>query len=500
MRAACVCASLLASACATKEAEQPVVADPPAEPAEAALPATTVDGPCAAMLGGAGFVNMPITSASRVIVADITATPSNGVVVGLSRGAAATYGALAAAVRFQNGVIEARDGETYRADALLAYENGTSVDVRIIADLASQTYSVMTTEVVIARGYQMTGGASELDTLATIAANGDAQICGASEAPEVVFQRPGAHSVVADANVISDGATTTRVGANGEIVATYPHGGELAVDASGNVYLARVASTTLTVDALTPSFALRWSRTYDAPSGARATAVAVTAAGDINIVLATAGALSLRSLAADGTPRFVRDLDAAVAVPNVTGFALARAANGSVTVEQFDRDGEPAWSRTWANDVTVDQIASSPAGQVVVGGTYEGTITFGGAAFEQRPPNTAGKVLNAYVVALSPAGQHVFSQRFGEERVTAIATNGTRTVIAADHDVIGPLMTTRYTFDQTGEVLDWREGLAGFGWFGPTYRLALSTSNRVFWSYGPAWPDNFTAWPQLVAY
>lgn len=497
MRAACVCASLLASACTSKEAEEPVTELPAAtEEGEATLPSTTVEGPCATV-DDAGFVNMPMASATRVIVADITATPSSSdVVLGLAAGAAASYGELALALRFKDGVVEVRDGAAYRADAVLAYEHGTSVDVRIIADLASQTYSVMTTEVVIARGYRMTGDVAALDTLASI---GTAQVCGASEAPEVLFQRPGAHSVIADANVISDGETTTRVGANGEIVATYPQGGELASDASGNLYLARVAGSTLAVDSLAPDFTLRWSKTYAAPLGSKPSAVAITSAGDINIVLAGESGLVLRALAADGTPRFTRELDAAVAVPNAIGVALARTATGSITVEQLDRAGDLVWSRTWANDVSVDQIASSAAGQVVISGAYRGTIEFGGATFEPRPQNLAGKILNAYVVALSPTGEHVFSQRFGEERVTAIATNGTRTVIAADHD-IGPLVTTRYTFDHSGELLDWREGLAGFGWFGPTYRLALATSGRVFWSYGPAWPDNFTARPQLVAY
>ncbi|MBA3499151.1 MAG: hypothetical protein H0T65_02185, partial [Deltaproteobacteria bacterium] len=313
------------------------------------------------------------------------------------------------------------------------------------------------------------------------------------------IQRAGAHSDVADANVISDGATTTRVGANGEVVALYPQGGELAVDPSGNLYLARVSDTTLTVDSLSPSFALRWSKTYNAPLGSKPSAVAITSAGDINILLAHNNLLTLRSIAADGAPRFTRDLNAVAAVPNAVGFALARTTNGSVTVEQFDRAGTPVWSRTWANDVTVDQIASSPAGQIVISGTYNRTIDFGGGTFVMHPANAVGNILNAYVVALSPAGQHVFSQRFGEAQVTAIATNDMRTVIAAHH-WIGPLVTTRYTFNQTGDILDWREGLAGFGWFGPTYRLALSSTNRVFWSYGPAWPDNFTAWPQLVAY
>jgi hypothetical protein len=304
---------------------------------------------------------------------------------------------------------------------------------------------------------------------------------------------------VADANLISDGATTTRLGASGEVVAAYAKGGELAVDASGNVIVARVSSSTLTVDSLSPSLALRWSKTYDAPLGSKPSAVAVTSAGDINILLAHNNLLTLRSITADGAPRFMRDLNAVAAVPNAAGFALARTANGSVTVEQFDRAGDPVWSRTWANDVTVDQIASSPAGQIIISGSYTGTIEFGGAEFPMHPANAVGNILNAYVVALSPSGQHVFSQRFGEAQVTAIGANDARTVIAAHH-TIGPLVTTRYTFDQTGEILDWREGLAGFGWFGPTYRLALSSANRVFWSYGPAWPDNFTAWPQLVAY
>jgi hypothetical protein len=498
----CAVASLTLSACAGDGAEQSVPlpgGEPPGEP-EVVVPSKVVEGPCASATAGGGFVNLALATADKVLVADLVATPAGDTVHGLSLGAADSDGDLAAAVRFANGTIEARDGNAYRADAAFAYTEGTSYDVRIIADLASGTYSVMTMQggeegIVLARNYRLSAPVEHLDMLATL---GAATVCVESDAPDVIFQRFGAHSVVADAGLISDGVTTTRIGDRGETIARLPRGGELAVDASGNIYLARVEASTLTVESLTAGFGPRWTRTYAAPFGSQPKAVAVTTRGDIEVLLAGNNMFAMHSIASDGTPRWTRDVVATAVVPNRAGYALARTTESTVTVEQFDHDGNPAWSRTWPNTVDVQQIASSPTGQVIFAGGFTGTIDFGGLAIAAHPPGANG-ALNAYVVALSPTGEHVFSQRINERTVTAIASNGTQTIVAGHH-VIGPLMTTRYTFDQTGEITDWREGLAGFGWFGKTYALALSTSGRVFWSYGPSWPDNFTEWPQLVAY
>jgi hypothetical protein len=497
----CAAAAILVSACAHSGAEQsaPVGEEKPDEP-EVVVPSQVVEGPCASATTGAGFVNLALDTASNVLVADLVATPAGETVHGLSFGAAHRDGDLAAAVRFANGTIEVRDGATFRADAAFAYSEGTSYDVRIIADLASGTYSVMTMRggeegIVLARNYHFAAPVERLDMLATIGAG---TVCVESHAPEVIFQRFGMYSVVADAGLISDGVTTTRVGDRGETVARFSRGGELAVDASGNIYLARVEASTLTVESVTASFGPRWTQTYPAPFGSQPKAVAVTAQGDIEILLAGNNMFAMHSVASDGSPRWSRDVVANAVVPNRAGYALARTTESTITIEQFDRDGNPAWSRTWQNTVDVQQIAASPTGQVIFAGGFTGTIDFGGQEIEAHPAGENGP-LNAYVVALSPTGEHVFSQRFSERTVTAVASNGTQTIVAGHH-VIGPLMTTRYTFEQTGELVDWREGLAGFGWFGKTYGLALSANGRVFWSYGPSWPDNFTEWPQLVAY
>lgn len=498
----CAFASITLSACAGNDAEQsvPPAQEPPTGEPEVVLPSKVVEGPCASATAGAGFVNLALDTASNVLVADLVATPAGETVHGLSLGAADSDGDLVAAVRFASGTIAARDGTTYRADAAFAYSEGTSYDVRIIADLASGTYSVMTMRdgeegIVLARNYQFRAPVERLDMLATL---GEAKVCVESDAPDVIFQRFGTYSVVADAGLISDGVTTTRVGERGETLATLPRGGALAVDGNGNIYLARVDASTLTIESLTAAFALRWTQTYAAPFGSQPTALAVTAQGDIEVLLAGNHMFAMRSVASDGSPRWTRDIVATAVVPNRAGYALARTTESTVTVEQFDRDGNPAWSRTWPNTADVQQIATSPSGGVIFAGGFTGTIDFGGVPIEAHPAGENGP-LNAYVVALSPTGEHVFSQRFNERTVTAIASNGTQTIVAGHH-VIGPLMTTRYTFDATGTITDWREGLAGFGWFGKTYGLALSSSGRVFWSYGPSWPDNFTEWPQLVAY
>lgn len=461
---------------------------------------------CAPVSAGDGFFNAPLASTSGVLVTDIVATPSTMLdgVIGLSQGAADGFGDLAAAFRFTPaGTLDARDAGSYRADNALAYTPGEPYRVRVIADLASHTYAVHAAHdyeaVEIAREHRFRteqAAVAALDNTAHIvdSATGTLDLCDRRTVqPDVIFRRAGVHSVAADAGVISNGTTTQRIGERGEPLATFPRGGEVTADSAGNIYIARVVGTTLSVDSLTPAFALRWTRSF-AASGS-VTALGVTSADDITIVMTS----SVRQLDATGASRWTRDLGpGAFAVPTRAGYAVASTSGASITVSQVDRDANALWSRTWPNDVDIHQLATNPAGQVILGGFFRGTITFGGASFEAYPGNEDGP-RNTFVVALSPEGAHVFSNRMNERYVTAIASNGTQTIVSAHH-YIGPISTTLYTFDAAGTQTGWREGLGNFGWFGRTYRLALSAAGRVFWSSGPTWPDNFTEWPQLVAY
>ena len=475
---------------------------------------STADVPrCGLAAAGDGFVNTPAWSASRVLVTDVIATPSAGdldAVHGVTLGNADAFGDLAANFRFApNGVLDARDADRYRADQTLPYAAGEPQRVRIVADLASRTYSVHVwqaeTPYELARNYRFRNTSiAELDTFASIvdSAHGSVDLCElTASAPEVLFMRPGVHSVVPLANdtaVMSDGTTTTYVGNSGEVVAIAPRGGELAVDAAGNVYVARVTGTSLVVDALSPSLVSRWSRTYPAPDGSRATALAVTATGDVTILLATDdGPVALRHIAADGTPRWSRSIAADAALPTATGFTLVHVSPG-IRVESYAPTGALRWSRAWPFEVSVTAIAASSHGQLVIGGRYDSPVDFGGGTLDVDPGGEGGPQ-NSYVLALSPTGEHVFSQRIPDEHIAAIATANGRTVVAGHH-YFGPIQSTRYTLDETGTIVAWGDGFAGLGWFGRTYRLALGDSGRVYWSYGPTWPDAFTEWPYLVVY
>jgi hypothetical protein len=86
-------------------------------------------------------------------------------------------------------------------------------------------------------------------------------------------------------------------------------------------------------------------------------------------------------------------------------------------VAKLGPDGSHLWSKRFgdaagfqsANDVAVDAL-----GNVIVGGTFSGTVNFGGV-------NLTATASDAFVVKLGPAGTHLWSQRFGGSADQTIA-------------------------------------------------------------------------------
>src|SRR6185503_11346868 len=90
------------------------------------------------------------------------------------------------------------------------------------------------------------------------------------------------------AALISDGATTTRVGAGGQVLASHARGGALATDALGNVFVASVAGNLLSVEKTDASFVSRWTATDTVLPGAEIVAMATDPAGAVSVGLVTA--------------------------------------------------------------------------------------------------------------------------------------------------------------------------------------------------------------------
>ncbi len=88
-------------------------------------------------------------------------------VTGVSNGAASSYGALAAIVRFNpsGSVIDAYDGSGYKADQTVTYQANGTYRVRMEIDIEAKTYSVFVGDVKIANNYAFRTSATRLTHL-----------------------------------------------------------------------------------------------------------------------------------------------------------------------------------------------------------------------------------------------------------------------------------------------------------------------------------------------
>jgi hypothetical protein len=125
-----------------------------------------------------------------------------------------------------------------------------------------------------------------------------------------------------------------------------------------------------------------WSDSYGSTGEQVPTSLAVDASGNIALVGSFDGLLDFGGGALFGTRFFYAKFDAA-------GNHLWSASNGST----FDR----------ATDVAFDS-----AGNVIITGTYQGTIDFGGGTIF-----TSG-LKNVFLAKLDPAGNHIWSYGFGD--------------------------------------------------------------------------------------
>lgn len=469
---------------------------------------------CMVALAGDGFVNAPLPDATALDTVTFSATPSApgiDAVIGLSPGDAARFTDLATAVRFApGGAIDARDGEGYRADRAVPY-SARSVDFRVIADATSHTYSVFQgtwpDAQELARQYRFgsqQSAATHLDRLAVIVdgEHGSVSVCRAAAAPStgVAYSREGAYIVVplaGDDAVISDGATVSRLDARGQVVAQIARAGQVAADASGNVFAASVAGTTLTVDRYDAGLAPSWTASWSVPAGS--TAAAISAAPD-GCVLASAiapadHAVTVTRFSAAGA--FVSQLA-------VTGDALtidgdqpivAWRDGGTLRVTRYDAGGATVWAAAFSGDAQISAMTVDPGHNVVFGGELFTAMDFGGGTLPLR--HTDDGALNAFAVELSPDGEHVFSHRTGYTHVGGIASDGARVLVSGTEQTQFHYWHLQ-AFDATGAAISGPRFDTGFGELGFGGAIAIGPTGRVWWNTDTQWPY-FPRWPYLVA-
>lgn len=476
--------------------------------------ATTADG-CVVASAGDGFISQPVANATVVGTATFRATPSGpGIdgVIGLSAGAPAGFSELAAAVRFSPaGVVDVRDGDTYRADLPQNYSTH-GFDLRMTSDLTSHTYSVFlgATGGELARQYRFRptqAAATHLDHISAIldGPSGSVTLCPGSSAASagLAYSREGSYAVAPlpdDASVISDGATTQRLDPTGKTVAQVADGGEVAVDAQGDVFIASVARTapTLSVRKYDPGLALLWTASAGVPAGAQIQGIAADAVGDVVIGAAATGDGSVTATRFTAGGALAAQLSAPGQAIGVDGDQALVAWNdsGTLRITRYALDGGVVWSRGFTGRATIAQITADPRHQVLFGGELIDAIDFGGGTLPLRS-NPDGSV-DGFFVVLSQAGDHVMSRAVGMSQVASVASNG-------DNIAVSGLLRTQLRhlmllqFGTGGRSFSTGLGVGGINGeeLGSGGRVVVGPSGRLWWNMFSNYPIVF-AFPYLL--
>jgi len=481
---------------------------------------TTGDG-CVRAASGGGFANAPIAGTTGAMIAHFTATPSVAgidAVFGFGRGVIDDYNDYAASIRFwTNGLIEARDGDVYRADVPVRYVPGAAQELWMIVDLPTGTYSVLVSAAgspwdlyEIARGYRfrtqqqvvtaLDHGAAVVDS-----ATGRVEVCSiANTTPRSLsFAREGNYGTLplpGGGALISGDARIQRLDAAGRTIAEIPLSGGMAVDTRGNLYVASGPGGPLTLSSFTSALAPRWTRTYAVEGELRAMGAYST--GEIAVVVGS----QLVEIDPSGSER--RRIDLALPPLSSTkvaiapcSFAIAYERDGSVVVEAHEPSGALRWRRSWSGGLTLDVMASDPSGGVVFAGTFRQTVDFGNGPFEPiEPPDGPGP--NTYLVVLAGDGSLRFSKRLYTMFPRGVATDGNRIAITSELFAQMPYMEVRAFNAGGAQILDWNHNYDTAG-LGRTGAVAVGDDGRIYanveLAFAPGAQPLFS-WPFLLAF
>jgi hypothetical protein len=462
-----------------------------------------------------GFVTRSFGQPGDFLVSsEFVATPDEILdgVFGLSFGPATGFNDLAATVRLSpDGVIDARNGDHFQADAALPYSAGQPQHIRILANAEARTFSAYVaspgeqSSIQLARNYAFKPTArGAMDTLNAIvdSPRGIVSVCneqfkisvGVRSFREGNYRVAPSLAIGQDALIATD--TTTQHLGGGPVLAA---GGQVAADPAGNVYLARISGTDLVVEAYTAGFAPRWTRTFPVGANSRVLAIGADAA---SVVAATGSTLFAKGVdrvkrwLADGTESFTYTrTDGDVIAIGPAGFVVGIGRHNQVGFKKwsFDRD-TPDWDVVFLNSAQTDAIAIDPSGRVYFGGTFSGPISFGGPTLEPR----AGDPGHVYLAALEANGGHRFTLDLHQFALRSIASGGGLTAIAAQ---AAPGVPRLIAIDSTtGLEIRGQDGEFPFVPGGDAGTVAVDRTGLVYWNFSERWPSgSATFYPFLVS-
>ncbi|HSN28581.1 MAG TPA: hypothetical protein VLT45_19985 [Kofleriaceae bacterium] len=476
---------------------------------------------CIDVGAGEGFASIPIEDANvlQTLTFSIHTSGTVDAVVGLSAGPPTAFTSFATAFRLNpSGYVDVRDGGGYRADFTYAYTSDTTA--RLIADLTTHTYSVELGNALdpseVARQYRFRTeqqGVTHLDHLGVIvdSATGFVTVCpnvGASRG--VAYSREGFWEVaprLSGQAVISDGTTTLSLDAGNHVLGSIARGGKVAADGSGNVFLATLSGTTLSLEKLDANLVSQWTRTRTLPTGH--TLLSVIADGNGGAALATrnsgVGSVYAFRFAANGTYLGSHGATGETIAVSPTAAFVAHSTNTTLTIRKLSTSWSTLWSNTYAGSAAVSAMAAAPDGSIVAAGNLWGPIDFGGGTLapEQTAPEQTPN--DDFIVRLSASGAHVFSQRTETDGVGGIATNGHWIMLSATYWTQFPYPRL-YTYAMDGTAAtDVPTFVTGVPYnttqvdHGQGRDIALASDGHFWWNETMRWPT-VAGYPYVFAH
>jgi hypothetical protein len=292
--------------------------------------------------------------------------------------------------------------------------------------------------------------------------------------------------------LISAGATTTRLDANSVVVGTMPSGGALAVDASGNFYMARLDGDTLIVDSYTSARAKRWSMSQPANGlngQGSVDQMVVTSNGELLLEVGDPTPAYLAWLGLDG--RIRRSINA---LPGTTALGLGRSGYASAVsvtngnaIELHDSAGTFVWRREISGSFTVDHVAVAADRSIALAGNLSGTVDFGDGPISPYADSGGNVYWTTFVAALDAAGHTRFSRFIEGDVIRGVATNGQRIVVSNLTWTQLRYMQLR-VWDTSGRMLEVHNSNLDGGFFGGNGDMgsvAITNAGRVYANLDP---------------
>ena len=258
---------------------------------------------------------------------------------------------------------------------------------------------------------------------------------------------------------LSEAAEGVAISSSGDVVATGTFensadfgGGAVAGQGFNDAFVARWSGAT---------GALQWARTYSGTGSERGQQLAVDAADNVYVVGAFSSIIDFGGGARDPgfMAPFILSLDATgdyrwdvtqLSGANLTLYGVVAQASGAIVVSgefngdlnlggpilpsettdglelvvaSLDSDGGFLWQYTPQGSATSRGfgLAVGPADELVVAGSFDGTVTFGDA------PRTAAGMYDLFVVGLDATGHYAWDATFGgpeDEEGNAVAIDG----------------------------------------------------------------------------